>query len=194
MDEETKKAAKKAAYRWWQSMMLSPAELQPHHIPPAPTVYKARLRRCATPEAAMLTEGFKALWFSLPVEIFDQQRGDIVDRNMECWATIAAALVNVKTDTKRDIAYEAGKKEEGDKSLVSELRFRKLQNAKTPEEFLWRLRRILHQIKGKVSPEQLIDDISQWFAEHNRFIPRKADKRIAVRWAMSYYRAAAARK
>lgn len=183
--------AKKAAYRWWQSMVLSPAELQQLHILPAPTVYKARLRRCATPEAAMLTEGFKALWFLLPEEITEQEKDYIAAQNMECWASIAAALVNVKTDTKRDIAYEAGKKVEGDKSVVSELRFNQLQNAQTSEEFLRRLRRILHQIKGKVSPEQLIDDIDQWVREHYSFRPRKAEKRIAVRWAMSYYRAAA---
>lgn len=189
MDEK----AKKAAQRWWQAMMLSPAELRQLHIPPAPSVYKAQLRRCSTPEAAMLTEGFRALWYSLPEEITEQE-DRILARNMECWATIAVALVNVKTDTKRDIAYEAGRKGEGDRSIVSELRFSQLQNAKSPEEFLRRLRRILHQIKGKASPKQLMADIDQWFREHNAFKPRKADKRIAVRWAMSYYQAAAANK
>lgn len=183
--------AKKAALRWWQSMMLPPTELQQLQIHPAPTVYKAQLRRCDTPEAAMLTEGFKALWFSLPEDITGCDNKRILAQSMECWAAITAALVHVKTDTKRDIAYEAGRKEEGDKSAVSELRFRKLQNARTPEELLQRLRRILHQIKGKVSPAQLMDDIDRWFREQNAFKPRKADKRIAVRWAMSYYRAAA---
>ena len=33
-------------------------------------------------------------------------------------------------------------------------------------------------------------DIEQWFKEHNTLRPRKADKRIAVQWAMDYYRAA----
>lgn len=186
--------AKKAALHWWQSMMLSPAELKQLHVYPAPTVYKAQLRRCATPEAAMLTEGFRALWYSLPKEITEHENGCIAEQNMECWATIAAILVHVKNDTKGDIAYEAGKKGEGDKPLVSELRFGRLQNARTPEEFLRNVCRILHQIKGTVSVEQLIVDIHQWFWEHNSFKLRQAGKRIMVRWAMSYYGASSARK
>jgi CRISPR system Cascade subunit CasB len=78
--------------------------------------------------------------------------------------------------------------------FVSELRFSQLQNSKTPDEFLRRMRRILKQINGEVSVEELGNDIEQWFFEHNQFRPRKAEKRISVRWAMDYYRAATLKK
>ena len=111
-------------------------------------------------------------------------------RNIECWATISAVLVHVKKDMKVSVAQAAGKKGDGDKSVVSELRFAQLQNAKTPEDFLRRMRRIVQQLKGEVSVLTLADDIQQWFSEHHELRPRAADKRITVKWAMDYYRAA----
>ncbi len=182
--------AKMATRRWWQSMLLSPSELEKWHIQPSPSGNKAQLRRCDSAEAAMLTEGFRALWLSLPNEITQGSDPKILLR----WATIAAALVHVKPGSEKGIASEAGKKGDGDKSVVSELRFAQLQNAKTPEEFLRRIRRILQQLKGVVSPESLADDIEQWFVERDQFRPRKAEKRIIVRWAMDYYRAASSKK
>jgi CRISPR system Cascade subunit CasB len=104
-----------------------------------------------------------------------------------CW-------VHVRKDTKQKFAFQAGRKTDGDKSVVSELRFSQLQNSKTPDEFLRRMRRILKQINGEVSVEELGNDIEQWFFEHNQFRPRKAEKRISVRWAMDYYRAATLKK
>mgnify|MGYP000263802068 CR=1 FL=1 len=182
--------SKSATLRWWQSMMLSSAELTAKHIKPAPSAYKARLRRCETAEAAMLTDGFNALWFSLPEKVTNTDK----PQDMLRWACIAVALSHVKSTTGKSIASEAGKNGDADKSIVSELRFSQLQNAKTPEEFLRRLRRVIQQLKGGVSPVSLAEDIYQWFAEHDQFRPRRADKRIAVRWAMEYYRAAGSTK
>lgn len=177
--------------RWWQGMNLPPAELKKQHIPPSPTSYRAQLRRCESVDAAMFTEGFRDLWFKLGEEITG---GDYVDKQMEIWAVISALLVHVRKDTKQNFAFRAGRKTDSAKSVVSELRFAQLQNSKTPDEFLRRMRRILKQINGEVSVKDLSSDIFQWFFEHNQFRPRKADKRISVRWAMDYYRAAAQKK
>lgn len=179
-----------ALLRWWQSMFLPPVELHDKGIMPAPTANKAQLKRCESCDAAMLTEGFRSLWLSLPDGITDT--GGAV--TLECWATIAAALVHVKSNSKVKLASAAGGWGDGDKSLVSEMRFAQLQNAKTPDEFLRRLRRILQQVKGEVAVLALARDIQQWFAEHNQLQPRSADKRISVKWAMDYYRAAAGKK
>jgi len=173
--------------RWWQSMMLSPAELKALHIQPAPTSHKAQLRRCESAESAMLTEGFRALWLSLDDEITSSKKQSVI----ECWATIAAVLVHVKKESPKKLAEAAGSKGDSDKSVVSELRFAQLQSAKTPLEFLRRIRRIVQQVKGEVAVDKLAQDIQQWFSEHDQFYPRKADKRISVQWAMDYYRAAA---
>jgi CRISPR system Cascade subunit CasB len=183
--------SRKTLLRWWQGMNLPPAELIGKHIPPAPTSHRAQLRRCESVDGAMFTEGFRALWLKLGDEI---TAGDYVDQKMETWATISALLVHVRKDTKQKFAFQAGRKTDGDKSVVSELRFSQLQNSKTPDEFLRRMRRILKQINGEVSVEELGNDIEQWFFEHNQFRPRKAEKRISVRWAMDYYRAATLKK
>lgn len=172
--------------RWWQCMFLSPDELKKTGMFPAPTAHKAQLKRCDSIDAAMLTEGFRKLWFSLPEELTATAKSS----EIECWATIAAALVYVKNDSKSKLAEAAGSKAGGEKSVVSELRFAQLQDAKTPDGFLRRLRRILQQIKGDISVTSLAKDIEQWFKEHNTLRPRKAEKRIAVQWAMDYYRAA----
>ena len=182
MDEH----AKKAVLRWWQSMMLSESRLKELHVRAAPTSYKAQLRRCDSIDGAMLSDGFRDLWLRLSDEITDSQSADTI----ECWATIAAALVHIKKEGNLSLAIAAGKKGDGDKSVVSELRFAQLQNAKSPEDFLRRIRRIIQQVKDDVSPLSVADNIHQWFAEHRQFRPRKADKRISVKWAMDYYRAA----
>lgn len=183
--------SRQTALRWWQGMNLPPKELKDKHISPAPTSYRAQLRRCESVDSAMFTEGFRALWLKLSDEITE---GDYADQQMETWAVISALLVHVRKDTKQKFAFQAGRKTDGDKSVVSELRFSQLQNSKTPDEFLRRMRRILKQINGEVSVEELSNDIEQWFFEHNQFRPRKAEKRISVRWAMDYYRAAASKK
>ncbi|OCA54997.1 type I-E CRISPR-associated protein Cse2/CasB [Photorhabdus namnaonensis] len=171
---------------WWQSMFLSPKQLKEKGIIPAPVTYKAQLKRCENVEMAMLTEGFRDLWFSLPDEISLSES----PVKLEYWATMAAALVYVKNNSGITLAAAAGKKGGGNKPVVSELRFSQLQNAKTPNELLRRLRQILQKIKGNISVLALARDIEAWFAEYGQLQPCKADKRIKVKWVMDYYRAA----
>lgn len=177
---------RRVVQRWWQRMYLSPDELKKVGMIPAPNSQKAQLKRCESIDSAMLSEGFRALWLSQSEEIINQGHS----KDIECWATIAAALVYVKKDSDVHLATAAGKKNDSDKSVVSELRFAQLQNAKTPDDFLRRLRRILQQIDGATSVVNLATDIEQWFSEHYQFQPLRAEKRIAVKWAMEYYQAA----
>lgn len=172
--------------RWWQAMFLTAEQLRSKGIMPASTAQRAQLKRCNNLDATMLSEGFRNLWLSLPESITAKPKAEII----ECWAAIAAALVFVTTDSEISLACAAGKKGDGDKSIVSELRFTQLQNAKTADEFLRRLRRILLQIGGVTSVKQLTKDIYQWFSERNNFRPQIPTNRIAVRWAMDYYQAA----
>lgn len=174
------------AYRWWQAMFLPDTELKAKGMLPAPSSQKAQLKRCQGIDAAMLSEGFRNLWLALPEKITQTAQA----KDIESWATIAAALVFVTSDTKTNLAKAAGSKGDGDKSLVSEMRFAQLQNSKTPDEFLRRLRRILQQIEGTTNVQQLIQDLLLWFKERNQLRPQAAVNRIAVRWAMDYYQAA----
>lgn len=176
--------------RWWQAMFLSTTQLKEKGLQAAPTFYKAQLKRCDSINAIMLTEGFRELWLSLPQEIIDSTKKS----DIEYWATLAGALVHVKTDSKRKFSQVAGSKGDGHKSVVSELRFAQLQDAKTPDEFLRCLRRILQLVKNKVSVTALAQDIRQWFYEYHSLQPDRAEKRIGVQWAMDYYSAASANK
>lgn len=175
--------------RWWQSMFLSGEKLKDKGIIPAPTAHKAQLKRAESLDAVMLTAGFRSLWLSLPDALINEARPG----KIECIAAIAAALAQVKNNTTEKLATVAGKKSEGDKSVVSELRFSQLQNAKTPDDFIRRLRRILQQVKGEANVVALAKDIEQWFSEFYGSRPNQASKRISVQWAMDYYRAASSK-
>ncbi len=172
--------------RWWESMFLSLSALQEKDIIPAPTLYKAELKRCQDIDAVVLTEGFRALWFSLPEDMTAKHKQE----NMVLWAMIAMTLVYVKTDTTANLATAAGTKTDNDKPIVSPHRFAQLQSARTPEELVTRLRRILQQLKGQVSVLSLARDIEQWLKEHHQPKSRRANKRLIVQWAMDYHKAA----
>jgi len=180
--------------RWWESMNLPPEQLKKKGVDPAPSQHKAQLKRCETADQAMLTEGFRALWQALDDEVKklasanDQQSAAI-----EMWAAIALLLAHVKKNAEKNLASSAGAKDKSDKSVVSELRFAQLQGAKTPEDFVRRLRRIIQQLGGEVNVQSLAQNIEQWFTEQGQFRPRKADKRISVQWAMDYYSAASSK-
>ncbi|MDC2888529.1 type I-E CRISPR-associated protein Cse2/CasB [Psychrosphaera algicola] len=176
-----------AILRWWQSMFLPTEQLREKGIIPAPSAHKAKLKRCENIDTVMLSDGFRALWLSLPESLITTAKPE----KIECFAAIAAALVQVKNNNKDKLAAIAGKKTEGEKSVVSELRFSQLQNAKTPDDFVRRLRRILQQVKGEASVIALAEDIERWFAEHYGTQPNQPSKRVSVQWAMDYYRAAA---
>lgn len=197
MDDQTRKQTQERAIRWWKAMHLSKEELKKEKIAPAPTVWKAELKRCKSLDAVMLTKGFRALWLQLDESITTDSK--YVSHNMVCWAMVAVTLAFVEKNCddpsakpyrKHSFAWLAGKNGQGDKPIVSELRFAQLQQAQTPDEFVRRLRRILQQLNYTVSVPILIKDISQWYQEHTSAKPRAADKRIAVIWAMDYYQVA----
>ncbi|MBC8951443.1 type I-E CRISPR-associated protein Cse2/CasB [Xenorhabdus sp. PB62.4] len=183
--------SKSRLMRWWESMFLSASELQEKKIPPAPTLYKAQLKRCQDIDDVTLTEGFRALWFSLLEKDSEGSNSEENEqKNITIWAMIAVTLVYVKVNTTTNLATAAGTKTENDKSVVSALRFAQLQATKTPDEFIMRLRRILQQLNGQVSVLSLANDIEQWMEEHHQSRPHRANKRLSVRWAMDYYKAA----
>ncbi|WP_341501785.1 type I-E CRISPR-associated protein Cse2/CasB [Gallaecimonas sp. GXIMD4217] len=176
--------------RWWQAMTLPPAELEALKLKPAPTLYRAELKRAEGPEGALLTQGFRALWLKLP-----ERARNRASWSPLAWATIAASLSHVRQlpaeSPEQSFATSLGRIDpKTDKPRVSELRFQQLQNARSPEDFFRRLRRLVKLLGGSCNPQSLAADTLSWFAEHHQLSPRRADKRIALRWAMDYYQAA----
>lgn len=183
MNKELREKALYQTERWWQQMHL---DSLPEGMLKAPSRYRAELRRCATADAAMLTEGFRALWLALPEEVQNDRRYSI-----EAWATIAAMLSHVVEKKSASFGACLGELDaRTGKPIVSELRLQQLQGARNSQEFFSRLHRLIKQLKGKADPIQLTQDILDWFDEHYALQPRRADKRVAVRWALNYYQQA----
>lgn len=171
---------------WWSSLFLSFDELKKKGISPAPSRYKAELKRCQTMTAVMLTEGFRSLWLSFPTELIKQAKKEDIER----WAMIVAVLVYINTNSDKHFATVAGGKGESDKSIVSESRFLQLQSSRTEEEFLRRIRRILLQIKGNTSVILIAKDIEHWLLEKEKKRLVRPNQQVIVQWAMKYYQAA----
>lgn len=177
------KDVENAILNWWQS--INP-NIDNTSLPKAPSNYRAELKRCQSAEMAILTPGFKALWFSLPEAITN----DPLTKELKCWGTIAVLLTYVKNANEYSIAYAAGLKPDNkEKSIVSELRFAQLQQSKSEEDFLRKARRILNHLNGNVSPIRLMQDTRQWFKEFYQDSLVKSDEKIVIRWAMEYYQA-----
>jgi CRISPR system Cascade subunit CasB len=165
---------------WWKQMHMSADELKGIK---APTRFRAELRRCTSADAAMLTEGFRALWLALP-EAVRQQR----TYSIEAWATISAILSHITEVQNCSFGASMGQWDsKSDKSVVSELRLQQLQGARTTQDFFRRLHRLVKQLGGKANPKIVAQDILDWFDEHYSPQPRRADKRVAVRWALDYF-------
>ncbi|MCG9722926.1 type I-E CRISPR-associated protein Cse2/CasB [Shewanella sp. Isolate7] len=184
--------------RWWQAMHLSEQDLKEIEPPvrPAPTRYRAELKRCESSEQIMLSEGFRALWLPLINQLDSQNEDQVgIKLNIEAWAVVAGVLADVRANSVNPFAHDLGLiNPETDKPVVSELRFQQLQASKSSDELLTRARRLIKQLGSKANPVSVADDILCWFQEQspsqsqNR--PQQADKRLAVRWARSYYEAA----
>lgn len=177
--------------RWWQSIHLSEQELKEleHPIKPAPTKYRAELKRCSTAEQVMLTEGFRTLWLVLINKV------DSKELNIEAWATVVGVLAEVRYQTEQNFAHELGViNPDTDKPMVSELRFQQLQSSKTSEELLQRFRRLVKQLSNKANPISVADDILCWHQEQQGIFAKETEHKLAIRWARGYYEAALTKK
>lgn len=162
---------------WWLA-------LQQQGSPVLPTKLRAELKRCESPIAAIMTEGFRSLWQRVP----ESQRPS--PYAMQAWATIACMLAHTKStpDKSASIATLLGRIDKStDKPAMSELRFAQLQNARSEEEFFIRMVRAVKMLKGQATPALLATDVLAWYAEHHSRSPIKTANRIAVKWAMDYY-------
>lgn len=173
------------ARRWWQSMNESQAALQAHNIKPAGSSQRALLRRCTTIEAACMTEGFRALWQSIP----DNENGR-KKLSIEVCAAIAAVVCQVRVDEPGvSIGKACGRENEKGRVPVSEIRFARLQSARTLDELVSRLRRLLPLIKHSVDVAKLAMDINDWAWQKKQNRKLDPGRRIEMRWAMEYYSA-----
>lgn len=180
-----------AVRRWWQRLTLPAEELKVFTTaPPWPKGVRAMLRRCESPEAAMLTEAFRHLWHRLP-----ESEGQSEKRRnlwLQTWACIALVLAEVRAEIpSATLGSQLGKqKKETGKPHMSELRFQQMLTCQTPEELVQRLRRALALIdKRDVSVVHLADNIALWWRESQGGLASQPSGRLGFLWANDYFEA-----
>ncbi|MFP4237149.1 MAG: type I-E CRISPR-associated protein Cse2/CasB [Desulfonatronovibrio sp.] len=176
---------KKAVHEWWVRLAGDPS-LQNKDLKPWPNSHRAILRRAHTPEDALLSDGFRNLWFALPAE----QRKPW---DMQAWGCVSVVLADVKSDDPElefaaCLAREHKSHGEGTgKPCVSELRFAQLQRSNDLNELQRRMRRLISLVDGKINILSLADGILQWHREKMGYFEPRPERRLSVRWANAYF-------
>lgn len=167
---------------------------------PFPNGVRARLRRCATPEAAMLSEGFRLLW---------SQREQLVDSACEPprwreeallrWACIALVLADLRSEQSesgknkgpRPLGECLGSKTPStDQPMMSELRLERLMRVRDPAELAMRLRRALGLVRQRgVCALSIARLVALWFSEQRTEAPMQPTRRYAFVLANDYFKA-----
>lgn len=148
-----------------------------------PTAYRATLKRCTSIDDVLVTEAFQQLWLSLPSDIRTPRRMVLV-------AILAWLLAAVKQDGPQPIAKAMASKRgpESDSPKVSQIRFQQLVHARTPEEFVSRVRRILAQIGGMVNVASFVREVESWYWQNeSKQTEINPTSRQTLKWAMEYY-------
>ena len=127
-----------AVRRWWQRLTFTEAQAREHKLPPPwPRGVRAILRRCESPEAAVLTEGFRKLWQILEKDAPEPDGlANYKRRDMKAWACVATVLAELRKE-RHGVALGgqlAQQKDSTGKPLVSELRFQQLQQSHSSDE------------------------------------------------------------
>lgn len=181
---------RRAVRWWWQRLTLGQSEAQRRGLPPPwPRGVRAILRRCETPDAAVLTEGFRYLWQLLPGEQGDRRR----KHNIEAWACVALIVAELRDEAPGMTAGRAFATERRNtgKPLVSELRFQQLQESQSPIDLIRRMRRAIALVGHcNISVVNVADDVLLWHREHaarDGVVARRVEDRIAFRWANDYF-------
>lgn len=180
---------RETVYHWWARLVGLQSDGETPNADGAARAERAVLRRAVSPEDAMLSEGFRRLWFDLPPNEHNQ-------RAMPAWASVAVVLSNVdRHRSDKPFAASLGERpdDHGDKPVFSELRFRQLQQSRSPEELTRRLQRAAHVLRkpngGRAVTNviSLADNILQWHREYAGNPARRPEERLAVRWAQAYF-------
>lgn len=75
----------------------------------------------------------------------------------------------------------------GNGPVMSELRFKRLQQSHTPEEFYTNMSRAADLLGGAVELKSFVESIVRWYEEFQYGIDKQPQKRLMVRWATDYY-------
>lgn len=135
----------KALYHWWQGLENDRAS-------------RAVLRRCATLSEVALSDAYQRFYRYMLACGWPE---NAVNWQCDKLAAIAGLLAHVKAEDTQRLPLKMSELD-GDRPLVSELRFRDLLKTETTEDLFVGLRRVLSLIDHKASIEQLARDVYWW--------------------------------
>lgn len=155
---------------------------------------RASLRRCKNVNEIFCAEGFQSL-LGRTKSIWLRPLGDessslkVQQSNFIALAIIAALFSHVKNhDASSSFATQLGAKG-NEAAAMSELRFKRLLLASTPDELFRQLRRAIALRGGKVNLVSLADGVFAWCRENNGIRAYRPTDSIRVNWALDYYQA-----
>ena len=192
-------------HAWWRALDpngRSPAafpedsETTGHRFPHFDRGHRARLRRAVTLSDLQGESSVYALR-----EHLGEMNSASLERDDQTWLfLLAGSVALVKSDATlespegkldshagQSLGARLGKAAAapGEPAPMSELRFKRLLRADTPENFFQQLRRALRMVGGSVDVAVLADDLLGWCVERSR--PRQTAKAMHYRWARDYF-------
>ena len=148
---------------------------------------RAQLRRVADSNDALLTPAFARFRKMMPGYwgVNTNQQGIILSDA----AMVASVVARVKEHNNRDsFATSLAKpRETGGNSVMSEMRFQRLQTSQDEQEFFEQICRAIDLLRGRVNIPSLANDVLHWLHEFREGPAINPQNRLAVKWATDYY-------
>lgn len=135
----------KTLHQWWQGLEEERAS-------------RAMLRRCSTLDEVSLSPAYQRFYRYM---LACHWPADAALRQNDKLAAIAGLLAHVKTDDTQRLSLKMSESD-GDKPLVSELRFRGLLKVDSTDDLFISLRRALPLVGHQASIHQLARDVYWW--------------------------------
>lgn len=180
---------------WWENLDLHRGD-------------RAQLKRSRTPDEVLTQEAF-ANFVAYKTDLKTEE-GKLVPRSLsKNWrnpdhfyaaALVCGVLCRVKVSSHQSSLLDKEKSKEAsfaeqlarskkssDQPIMSKMRFQRLQQSRTIEEFFLNMCRAIDLLSGEVNLRSLIEDTLQWYREFFFGKNKSPTKRISVRWATDYF-------
>jgi len=139
---------------------------------------RARLSRADAPEDLLLTAAFHRFLCSVPERWASQD-------HLYLSAMVAALLSHIRMAVPKESF--ATSLAQGDKPVMSELRFQQLLKSRTPDELFRRLIRAIRLLDRKANPLSLTQGVLRWYDEYLYGPDTNPARRLSVEWASDYF-------
>ena len=172
----------------------------------------AKLKHCQHMDDVAIQPAFIALWHQVEPTLIKSTTNHsaysykVSDNAFAAWLAVAWVLSQVRTVDDSYLVASAGKskrqlnntlacvagqrQDDGDRPLITPLRFEKLISARDPDNFVSLLARMVAQLQQQGQAINLVwlaNDILHWFADYQGSNYRTPKDKLTVQWSLTYY-------